>query len=69
MATQRLGAIHNPNLQTTWIILDPEQLELAIYRSLIFILDYHPFIRLSKEGETLYSTIHQIVRSPIPILI
>ena len=61
---RHLGAIHNPNLQTTWIILDPEQLELAIYRSLIFVLDYHPFIRLSKEGETLYRAIHQIVRSP-----
>jgi len=61
---RHLGDIHNPNLQTRGIILDPEQLEVAIYRSLIFILDYHPFIRLNKEGEALYSTIHQIVRSP-----
>jgi hypothetical protein len=59
-----LGAIDDSDLQTRWIIVDPEQLELAIYRSLIFVLDYHPFIRLSTEGETLYSAIHQIVRSP-----
>lgn len=61
---RHFGAIRNPNLQTRWVILDPEQLELAIYRSLIFVLDYHPFIRVSEEGEALYSAIHQIVRSP-----
>ena len=61
---RNLGAIHNPDLQTKWIILNPEQLELAIYRSLIFILDCHPFIRVSREGEALYLAIHGIASSP-----
>lgn len=61
---RHFGAIQNSNLQKRWIILNPEQLELAIYRSLIFILDFHPLIRSSKEGEALYIAIHRIAQSP-----
>lgn len=60
---RQLGDIQSSKLQASWIMLDPEQLELAIYRSLIFVLDYHPFIRSISEGETLYTAIQRLVRS------
>ncbi len=41
----------------------PQELELAIYRSLIFVLDYHALLRTTIEGETLYLQIQQIIHN------
>ncbi|MEP6987942.1 MAG: hypothetical protein ABI970_20240, partial [Chloroflexota bacterium] len=59
----RLGNIQGLHLEQSMSILRPQNLELAMYRSLIFILDYHALIRTVPEGKVLYNQIQQIVRS------
>lgn len=63
---RQLGNIPNLPIKKSLSILRPQNLELAMYRSLIFILDYHAFIRPSDEGEVLYNQIQQILRSDKP---
>lgn len=43
--------------------LQPNQLDLTIYRSLIFILDHYPLIRTHPDGEVLYHQIQAVVQS------
>jgi hypothetical protein len=44
----------------------PDQLELTIYRSVIFILDGYPLIRTQPQGKALYQQIGTIAQSPLP---
>ena len=62
----QIGNIQTLHIEKSVSILRPQNLELAMYRSLIFILDYYAVIRTMPEGKVLYDQIQEIVRSHKP---
>ncbi len=60
---QTMAEFQRPSLVLSRRELLPDQLELTIYRLLIFILDHYPLIRIRDEGKTLYHEIQAIVQS------
>lgn len=61
---RQLGTIQQSYLDLSQGVLHPQNLELAIYRSLIFVLDYHAFMQQTVEGQRLSEQIQDIINTP-----
>ncbi|MCA0455434.1 MAG: hypothetical protein LCI00_15770 [Chloroflexi bacterium] len=61
---RKLANIENTYRAKHLVILNPQNLELAIYRSLIFVLDFHAFVPETIEGKTLSKQIQNVICSP-----
>lgn len=61
---RKLSNIEPRFRSNTSLLLNPQNLELAIYRSLIFVLDFHPFMPETSGGKQLSEQIQDVIRSP-----